>query len=207
MFAEVTKTVGQWIVAHVGWSVLIFLFILSGLFKITKIEVNPIGWILGKIGNSLNKETNKKIDLLKADSNKQIKDLRTDLDGFEKTTNETMASIQKASQANCKAVKREVASIKKSNDMQTIRQIRAHILDFANSCMNHRKHSKQDFENILEENKRYKELIKKYKIKNEVYEEDFKFIMKIYHQCQDNNSFLKDPDPEALVDDVVQATN
>ena len=88
----------------------------------------------------------------------------------------------------------EVEEIKKSNDMQTIRQIRAHVLDFANSCMNHRKHSKQDFENIIDENTLYETLVKKYRIKNKVYEEDYKFIMKIYHHCQDNNCFLRDPD-------------
>jgi lysyl-tRNA synthetase class II len=152
--------------------------------------------LIGWIGKKLNQETNKRIDELKADSNQQIKDLRTDLDNFEKSTNETMTSIQKTSASNCKTVKREVEEIKKSNDMQTIRQIRAHVLDFANSCMNHRKHSKQDFENIIDENTLYETLVKKYRVKNKVYEEDYKFIMKIYHQCQDNNCFLRDPDVE-----------
>ena len=199
--AEISKAVGQWIVANVGWSVVIFLFAISALFKITKIEVNPIGWILGVIGKSLNKdtnkkieETNKKIDELKKDSDKQIEDLRTDLDDFEKSTNETMSGIQKVSSANCKVVKREVEAIKKSNDMQTIRQIRAHVLDFANSCMNHRPHTKQDFENIIDENTLYESLVKKYRIKNKVYDEDYKFVMKIYHDHQNNNTFLKAPD-------------
>lgn len=196
MVAEVTKTVGQWIVANVGWSILIFIAILSGFFKIAKIQIDPLGSLIGWIGKKLNQETNKRIDELKADSNQQIKDLRTDLDNFEKTTNETMTSIQKTSASNCKAVKHEVEEIKKSNDMQTIRQIRAHVLDFANSCMNHRKHSKQDFENIIDENTLYETLVKKYRVKNKVYEEDYKFIMKIYHHCQDNNCFLRDPDVE-----------
>jgi hypothetical protein len=196
MVAEITKTVGQWIVANVGWSILIFIAILSGFFKIAKIEIDPLGSLIGWIGKKLNQETNKRIDELKADSNQQIKDLRTDLDDFEKNTNEAMTSIQKTSASNCRAVKHEVEEIKKSNDMQTIRQIRAHVLDFANSCMNHRKHSKQDFENIIDENTLYENLVEKYKIKNKVYEEDYKFIMKIYHYCQDNNSFLSDPDAE-----------
>lgn len=196
MVAEVTKTVGQWIVANVGWSILILIAILSGFFKIAKIQIDPLGSLIGWIGKKLNQETNKRIDELKADSNQQIKDLRTDLDNFEKTTNETMTSIQKTSASNCKVVKREVEEIKKSNDMQTIRQIRAHVLDFANSCMNHRKHSKQDFENIIDENTLYETLVKKYRVKNKVYEEDYKFIMKIYHHCQDNNCFLRDPDVE-----------
>lgn len=220
--AEIGKAVGQWIIANVGWSVVIFLFLLSCLFKITKIELDPLGWIIGWFGRMLTKdvrkdisdfkkETNHKfeevkkdrakaIEDLKTDYNTQITDLRSDLDSFETKTNKTMAEIQKTSQMNCKTVKKEVEEIKKSNDMQTIRQIRAHVLDFANSCMNHRKHSKQEFENIIDENTKYEALVKKYKLKNAVYKEEYSFIMKQYHYCQDNDCFLRDPESEVAVE-------
>ena len=199
--AEISKTVGQWIVANVGWTVVIALFILSGLFKITKIEINPIGWIVGWFGKALTSDvrkdvaklsitTNAKLNELKSDYNSQIKALKTDLDGFETRTNDSISCIQKGTNSNCKLLKRELDEMKKSNDMQTVRQIKAHVLDFANSCMNKRRHSKQDFENIIEENAQYEALVKKYRLKNKVYEEDYAFVMKCYHECQENNSFL-----------------
>lgn len=205
--SEVTKAVGQWIVGNVGWSVLIVLFILSMLFKITKKEIDPLGWVIGWFGKALTKDVRKDIsdfkkstednlDDLKKDYNKKITDLRDDLDAFEKSTNKSIGEIKTGTVRNCESLKKrldkmENASIR-SNDMQTIRQIKAHVLDFANSCMNHRKHTKKDFENIIEENTLYESLIKKYKITNDVYTEDFRFIMDIYHKCQKEGSFLNE---------------
>lgn len=205
--SEVAKAVGQWIVGNVGWSVLIVLFILSMLFKITKKEIDPLGWVIGWFGKALTKDVRKDIsdfkkstednlDDLKKDYNKKITDLRDDLDAFEKSTNKSIGEIKAGTSKNCESLKRRLDKMEKasirSNDMQTIRQIKAHVLDFANSCMNHRKHTKKDFENIIEENTLYESLIKKYKITNDVYTEDFRFIMDIYHKCQKEGSFLNE---------------
>lgn len=215
---QVVKTIGtaigDWIVNNVGWTVLIVLFLLSCFFKIAKKEIDPLGWVIGLIGKPLTKDVrkgiekmqtsmNKKIDELKADSNKQIADLRTDLDDFEKTTNQSIQEIQVGTGNSCKILKKELDAIKKSNDMQTIRQIRAHVLDFANSCMNGRPHTKKEFDNIMRENEQYEALVKKHKVRNAVYKEDFAFIKKKRDECRENNSFLKgldidetDVDPE-----------
>lgn len=198
----VGESVGDWIVHNLGWTFLIILFLLSCFFKIAKKEIDPLGWVIGLIGKPLTKDVrkdiekmqtsmNKKIDELKADSNKQIADLRTDLDGFEKTTNQSIQEIQVGTGNSCKILKKELDTIKKSNDMQTIRQIRAHVLDFANSCMNGRPHTKKEFDNIIRENEQYEALVKKHKVRNAVYKEDFAFIKKKYDECRENNSFLK----------------
>lgn len=216
--SEVTKAVGQWIVGNVGWSVLIFLFILSTFFKITKKEIDPLGWVIGWFGKALTRDVRKdvsdfkkstdqkfeevkkdrqaKVDELKKDYNDKIKGLRDDLDAFEKTTNKSVRELKTGTARNCATLKKRLdemeAATQRSNDMQTLRQIRAHVLDFANSCMNHRKHTKKDFENIIEENSMYETLIKKYKVQNDVYTEDFNFVMDVYRKCQKNGSFLDD---------------
>lgn len=213
---EISKAVGQWIVANVGWSVVILLFILSGLFKIIKIEINPIGWIVGGIGKALTKdvrndiskwqtEVNKnfadvkadraaKIEELKLDYDTKISALKTDLDAFEGKTERNVSEMKNATNSNCVALKARLDQMEKSNDMQTVRQIKVHVLDFANSCLNGVKHTKQDFENIIKENEEYEELVSKYTLRNDVYAEDFKYIMKIYHECQEKHSFLKSTD-------------
>jgi hypothetical protein len=174
---------------------------LSCFFKIAKKEINPLGWELALIGKPLTKDVREdlakidvKIDNLKSDSDQKIADLRTDLDGFEETTNASISSMQESTNSNCKTLKKELDAIKKSNDMQTIRQIRAHVLDFANSCMNGRPHTKKEFDNIIRENTQYEALVKKHKVKNAVYKEDYAFIKKKYDQCRESNSFLKDPE-------------
>lgn len=212
--SEVSKTVGQWIVENWGWAVIIFLFFLQGFFKITKIEVNPLGWLIGWIGKHLTADvrkdvadlkgdTVKKFDEIKTDRKKSIDDLKkdydekigalkTDLDFFEKKTDKSIGEMKKGTAQNCNLLKKRLDGVEKSNDMQTVRQIRAHVLDFANSCMNNRRHTKNEFETILKENEDYEALVKKHKLKNAVYKEDFAFIMNCYHDCQKNGTFLNE---------------
>lgn len=187
---EIGKAVGQWIVGNVGWTVIIILFILSALFKLTKREIDPLGWVIGWFGKMLTKDVRKDV----ADTNDKIADLRADLDSFEERTKNSMTTMQKNHKESCNLLKKRLVGMEKSNDMQTVRQIKAHVLDFANSCMNKRKHTKMEFENIIKENEEYEELCKKHKIKNNVYTEDFAYIMKIYHKCQEEGSFLRDVD-------------
>lgn len=212
--SEIAKTVGQWIVGNVGWTVIIFLFILSSIFKIAKKEIDPLGWVIGWFGKAFTKDVRKdvadlkdetqrkfdeiKIDRaasiqeLKTDYNEKISELRSDLDAFETKTNDSITEMKQGTSVNCEILKNRLDMMEKSNDMQTVRQIKAHVLDFANSCLNHRKHTKKDFDNIIKENEDYEEFVRKYNLTNDVYKEDFSYIMKIYHKCQDEDSFLKD---------------
>jgi len=215
---EISKAVGQWIVANVGWSVIIFLFILSGLFKIVKIEINPIGWLVGCIGKALTKDVRNdiselkistdqkfkdiqedrisKIAELKGDYDQKIKDLREDLDAFESVAKEKLILVREESSMNCSHVTARLDEMQKSNDMQTVRQIKAHVLEFANSCLNKVRHTKKDFDNIIAENQEYESLVEKYNLTNDVYTEDYNYIMKVYHKCQEENSFLKEGDSD-----------
>jgi len=203
--SEIEKTVGQWIINHLGLSAIIALFLLSGIFKITKIEINPIGFIIGWIGKHFTKdvrkdvldlktETNVKFEEIKSENAAQINELKQDLDSFETRTNMSINDMKQGTTNNCEMLKNRLDEMEKSNDMQTVRQIKAHVLDFANSCMNKRKHTKKDFDNIIDENTQYEMFVQKYGLVNDVYKEDFDFIMKIYHKCQEEGSFLSESD-------------
>ena len=206
---EVTKAVGQWIVGNLGWSAIILLFILSCLFKVTKKEIDPLGWVIGWIGKAFTKdvrrdilelknETHRKFDELRTDYNSQIVKLQKDLDSFEERTNVSINGMTDGTARNCEILKSRIdeleASQQKSNDMQTVQNIRTHILDFANTCFSKRKHTKREFENIIDENAKYEELVEKYDIKNNVYREDYDFILKVYHNCQEEGTLLKEGD-------------
>ena len=115
-----------------------------------------------------------------------------DLDAFETKTNQNIADMKQGNAYNCELVKARMDQMEKSNDMQTVRQIKAHVLDFANSCLNGRKHTKQDFDNLIKENEDYEVLVKKYGLVNDVYTEDFHYIMKVYRKCMEERSFLRD---------------
>ena len=219
---EIGKAVGQWVVANVGWTIIIILFIISSLFKIAKKEVDPLGWVISWFGKAFTKDVRAdiaalqtdtaskfeevkadraaKIEELKQDYNDKIADLRADLDSFEISTNANINEMRTGTNTNCELLKHRLDEMEKSNDMQTIRQIKAHVLDFANSCMNGRAHTFRDFRNIIKENKQYQKLVAKYDLKNDVYKDDFEFIMEIYHDCKVNRSFLND-NGEPIVED------
>lgn len=213
---EISKAVGQWIVSNVGWTAVIVLFILSGIFKIAKVEIDPAGAVIRWLGKKftadvikdvadLKKENQKKfeevktdraakIEELKNDYVSKISELRADLDSFETKTNSSIAEMKDGTVANCELLKKRLDAVEKSNDLQTVRQIKEHVFNFANSCISKRKHTRQDFDNIIKENAEYESLVKKHNLTNEVYDEDYKYILKVYDKCKEENSFLKGED-------------
>lgn len=130
-------------------------------FEITPIKINPITSICRFIGNRLTKDL--KNDVEKMNINLQDK------------YNE---------------LKLENESTRRAVDMQRIANIKAVVLDFANSCRNNERHSKEEFTYVLSENDVYEELIKKYNLINNVYREDFAYIKEVYHRCLHENDFL-----------------
>ena len=69
-------------------------------------------------------------------------------------------------------------------------RIRWEILDFANSCRNGRKHTKDEFEHIITLNKKYKNLLKLTNDENGVFEVEYEYIKELYAQKLKINDFL-----------------
>lgn len=69
-------------------------------------------------------------------------------------------------------------------------RIRWEILDFANSCRNGRKHTKDEFQHIITLNDKYKALLEKTKDKNGVFEAEYKYILYLYNKRLEKNDFL-----------------
>ena len=93
-------------------------------------------------------------------------------------------------------IRKDLADLRKDVDMQRIANIRTLVLDFSNSCLNGRKHTKEEFDHIIEENKTYKKLIQDNKIENEVYSEAMSYILRIYRKRLDKRDFLTTPIPD-----------
>ena len=69
-------------------------------------------------------------------------------------------------------------------------RIRYEVLDFANSCRNGRRHTKDEFEHIVELNKKYKRLLKATKDENGVFELEYNYISELYAERLKKNDFL-----------------
>ena len=69
-------------------------------------------------------------------------------------------------------------------------RIRWEILDFANSCRQGRRHTKDEFEHIISLNDKYQILLKETKDQNGVFEAEYHYITGLYNSHLENNDFL-----------------
>lgn len=91
------------------------------------------------------------------------------------------------------SIKQDIADLRKDLDEQRMSSIRSLVLDFSNSCLNKRRHTKEEFDHILEENKTYEKLVEKYDVENDVYTEAIDYIKRIYRRRMDKCDFLITP--------------
>ena len=128
------------------------LFTLMTLIQIAPIKINPWDKILTWIGNHMNADIVKRVDVIEGKLDEHIKD----------------------------------------SAEERIRKVRADILDFANACMNGRKHTKEEFEFVISECDAYEKYIEKMQIKNGVATAAIREIRRLYEKGISENSFLRE---------------
>lgn len=69
-------------------------------------------------------------------------------------------------------------------------RIRWEILDFANSCRNNRKHTRDEFQHIVALNDKYKRLLHETNDTNGVFEVEYNYIQDLYAERLEKNDFL-----------------
>lgn len=77
-----------------------------------------------------------------------------------------------------------------------LQDTRRDILEFCNSCMNKRKHTKEQFDFVIAQCDKYKKHIRDNKIENGVISSAIREIERLYEQCIRENSFLKEDDKD-----------
>lgn len=103
-----------------------------------------------------------------------------------KDTNETLCSMD----AKLEGVSKRIDKIENRIDMIEINNMRTQILDFANSCMNERKHTQEEFDHVIDLKNNYDSIIKKKGFKNGRVDLAYKYISELYVKCLNENSFL-----------------
>lgn len=69
-------------------------------------------------------------------------------------------------------------------------RIRWEVLDFADSCRNGQKHTKDKFHHVIALNDKYQKLLQETNDKNGVFEADYEYIQTLYKERQEKNDFL-----------------
>jgi hypothetical protein len=85
---------------------------------------------------------------------------------------------------------KRIEGIERTVDENEKDRIRYEILDFANSCRNKRRHTKDEFDHIIILKAKYGKLLEKTNDSNGVFDAEYEYILELYRRCQRENSFL-----------------
>lgn len=99
--------------------------------------------------------------------------------------------------AELKEVKEEQKELAKRQDelarqraIDAADRIKAEIFSFYNECQKGQRHSEAEFNHIIQQNKKYEDLIEETGEENGVYTAEYKCILAIYEKCQREKDFL-----------------
>jgi len=152
------------IIDMVGNHFIVVLFVITTLIQIAPIKIDPWSALFKWIGKMVTNNACSKIDGLIV----QVNTVETKINNLETNVNNLEASI----------------------DANEKDRIRWEILDFANSCRNERKHSRDEFQHIVDLNDKYKRLLAKTGDSNGVFDIEFKYIKDLYAERLEKNDFL-----------------
>ena len=190
---EFFKPAGQWLAQNIPLTVILILLLLSIFFKIPKKEVRVFSWLMTKLGNVLLSDIRKDIQDLKTDNANKFAAFKTDtdnrIDQLKTSTDAVFDEIRLTNNYNCKTMKQHLDEVEKKIDMQSAARIRTHVLNFSDDLRKGNQRTKEDYDNILEEDKEYDTIVEKYQIENNVYEHAIKFVNKRYDESMADNSF------------------
>lgn len=90
------------------------------------------------------------------------------------------------------ALQKELNRHVSDSEVKALQDTRRDILDFCNSCMNGRRHTKEEFEFVIKECDVYEKHIEDNKVKNGVITAAIHEIRRLHQKCIEENSFLKE---------------
>lgn len=168
------------------WGLLLFLMSI-GIEIIPKFKFNPWSTFIGWLGGHFNAHLDVKIS-------GKVEELKQKLVHTDKDLSEKVGSIDKKVDELSLELKKHIAE----SETKTLQDMRRDILDFCNSCMNGRKHTKEEFDFVINECDSYEKYIDAKKLKNGVIEAAITEIRRLYTKCIQEHSFLRegeDPNP------------
>lgn len=93
-------------------------------------------------------------------------------------------------QNDIKDIRKKVESMQADADKEKVERQRWDLLDFANSCRNGRKHSREEWKHCISQLKDYEQFCIDRSIENGVIEEDGKYLRELYHERNVKNDFI-----------------
>lgn len=99
-------------------------------------------------------------------------------------------TLNKDTRKQLASISLKLEEVSERIDKIELNDMRSAILDFSNSCMNERKHTKEEFEHVIDLHTQYEEIISEKGLKNGRVDLAFRYISELYTKCLNENSFL-----------------
>lgn len=87
-------------------------------------------------------------------------------------------------------IENQQKAIKEDLQEHIVDEWRTYILDFQNSCLNKRKHTREEFTRVYKVCDKYEEYVKTRKIKNSEADQAISYIKRVYEECLEEGEFL-----------------
>jgi len=155
-----TGQITTWILGGIGF--------LSVFIEVSKIKINPISSLLKWIGKKAGEALIEKMDENQKETNKRLENIEAKQEELEKRIEEL--SLQEAIDV-ADSIKTQIFSFYHELQKPGIR------------------HSEAEFNQIIALNEKYEKLVARTKQPNGVYEAEYRYIMQVFHQCQETNDF------------------
>lgn len=133
-----------------------------------KISFRPWSFILSYLGKAINSDLKEKLDEVERQQNTLKEAVNALGEDMEKRFNESATAA----------------------DKKEAKLLRSRIIEFADNCRIHQKHTKTAFENITRDYDDYMEYCRKRNIPNHFIDAEFAYIREVYAQCQEENKFI-----------------
>lgn len=88
------------------------------------------------------------------------------------------------------SIRKDISGLQGQIDENEKDRIRWEVLDFANSCRNGGRHTKDEYQHIITLHDKYKRLLQKTNDTNGVFDEEYAYIKRLYAERQERNDFL-----------------
>ena len=88
------------------------------------------------------------------------------------------------------SIREDIHAIRNQVDENEKDRIRWEVLDFANSCRNNRRHTKDEFQHVIALHDKYEKLLEKTGDTNGVFNAEYDYIKRLYAERQEKNDFL-----------------
>lgn len=161
---------------------LIVLLILTYLIDISKIQLNPWKWVGKLIRKGLR-------DL----GSVLTEDVRTELSTFkEQYDTGTKAHVKECMSLYDKLdnLEKNISTVNEQLNNHIAESLRRDILDFQNSCINKRRHTKEEWTYVYKVCDKYEKHIEANHLKNSEAEEAIAYIRHVYRECLEDGDFL-----------------